>query len=117
MADAEDRLGVSERQIHRYLSGETPPPKLIDEKVREIAGARSADRPEPEFRFIDLFAGIGGLRLGFEAIGPADTDDPALFVGEAEGSVAVAVPLDDGVRSDYYLPLTRYVLNRACLSQ
>ena len=69
MSDAEDRLGVSERQIHRYLSGETPPPKLIDEKVREIAGARSADRPEPAFRFIDLFAGIGGLRLGFEAIG------------------------------------------------
>lgn len=69
MSDAEQRLGVSERQIHRYLSGETPPPKLVDEKVREIAAARSADRPAPAFRFIDLFAGIGGLRLGFEAIG------------------------------------------------
>lgn len=69
MTEAEQRLGVSERQIHRYLSGECPPPKLVDEKVREIAGARGADRPEPAFRFIDLFAGIGGLRLGFEAIG------------------------------------------------
>lgn len=67
--EAEQRLGVSERQIHRYLSGECKPPKLVDEKVREIASARSADRPEPAFRFIDLFAGIGGLRLGFEAIG------------------------------------------------
>ena len=42
---------------------------------------------------------------------------PALFVGEAEGRVSVVVPLDDAVRSDYYRPLTRYVLNRACLSQ
>jgi DNA (cytosine-5)-methyltransferase 1 len=69
MTEAEHRLGVSERQIHRYLSGECPPPKLVDEKVREIAAARSVDRPAPAFRFIDLFAGIGGLRLGFEAIG------------------------------------------------
>ncbi|QNP70978.1 phosphatase [Streptomyces roseirectus] len=59
----------------------------------------------------------GAGQLGFEAIGPADTDDPAVFVGEAEGVVSVAVPVDDGARSDYYLPLTRYVLNRACLSQ
>ncbi|WP_274561234.1 phosphatase [Streptomyces spiramyceticus] len=59
----------------------------------------------------------GAGQLGFEAIGLADTDDPALFVGEAEGRVSVAVPLDDAVRSDYYRPLTRYVLNRACLSR
>ncbi|WP_031098285.1 phosphatase [Streptomyces sp. NRRL S-15] len=59
----------------------------------------------------------GAGQLGIEAIGLADTDDPALFVGEAEGRVSVAVPLDDGVRPDYYRPLTRYVLNRARLSQ
>ncbi|MER5951311.1 phosphatase [Streptomyces sp. NPDC001904] len=59
----------------------------------------------------------GAGQLGFDAIGLADTDDPALFVGEAEGQVSVVVPLDDAVRSDYYRPLTRYVLNRACLSQ
>ena len=69
VAEAEERLGISERQIHRYLAGECPVPKLVHEKVREIAKARSADRPEPAFRFIDLFAGIGGLRLGYEAIG------------------------------------------------
>ena len=44
-------------------------------------------------------------------------NDPAPFVGEAEGAVSLVVPLEDGARSDYYLPLTRYVLNRACLSQ
>jgi hypothetical protein len=50
-------------------------------------------------------------------MGLADTDDPALFVGQAEGRVSVVVPLDDAVRAAYYRPLTRYVLNRACLSQ
>lgn len=69
MAEAEERLGVTERHIRRYIAGETAPPKLVDEKVREIADARNDNRPAPAFRFIDLFAGIGGLRLGFEAIG------------------------------------------------
>ncbi|MFF3751392.1 phosphatase [Streptomyces sp. NPDC002018] len=59
----------------------------------------------------------GAGQLGIEAIGLAAADDPALFVGEAEGRVSVAVPLDDAVLSAHYLPLTRYVLNRACLSQ
>ncbi|GAA2357535.1 phosphatase [Streptomyces cuspidosporus] len=59
----------------------------------------------------------GAGQLGFEAIGLADADDPAPFVGQAEGRVSVAVPLDDAVRSAYYRPITRYVLNRACLSQ
>lgn len=69
MAEAEVRLGVTERHIRRYIAGETSPPKLVEEKVREIAAARNDNRAEPTFRFIDLFAGIGGLRLGFEAIG------------------------------------------------
>lgn len=73
--------------------------------------------PLPELVIGDHGWVCGAGQLGFEAIGPADTDDPALFVGEAEGSVSVAVPLDDAVRSEYYRPLTRYVLNRACLSR
>ncbi|GAA2963041.1 MULTISPECIES: phosphatase [Streptomyces] len=59
----------------------------------------------------------GAGQLGIEAIGLADTDDPALFVGEAEGRVSVAVPLDDGVPAEHYRPLARYVLNRARLSR
>ncbi|MEU5092636.1 phosphatase [Streptomyces sp. NPDC021356] len=58
----------------------------------------------------------GAGQLGFEAMGLADTDDPAPFVGQAEGRVSVVVPLDDGVRAAYYRPLIRYVLNRAGLS-
>lgn len=82
-----------------------------------LAAAAEAGGPLPELVVGDHGWVCGAGQLGFEAIGLADTDDPALFVGETEGLVSVAVPLDDGVRSDYYRPLTRYVLNRACLSQ
>ncbi|MEV7285653.1 phosphatase [Streptomyces sp. NPDC093252] len=82
-----------------------------------LAALAEAGGPLPELVIGDHGWVCGAGQLGFEAIGLGDTDDPALFVGEAEGRVSVAVPLDDGVRSDYYLPLTRYVLNRACLSQ
>ncbi|WND35961.1 phosphatase [Streptomyces sp. BB1-1-1] len=82
-----------------------------------LAAAADAGGPLPELVIGDHGWVCGAGQLGFEAIGPADTDDPALFVGEAEGFVSVVVPLDDAVRSEYYRPLTRYVLNRACLSR
>jgi hypothetical protein len=86
--------------------------------VRVALGAAAEEgRPLPDLVIGDHGWVCGAGQLGFEAIGLADTDDPALFVGEAEGAVSVVVPLDDGVRSGYYRPLTRYVLNRACLSQ
>ncbi len=82
-----------------------------------LAAAAEAGGPVPELVIGDHGWVCGAGQLGFEAIGLADTDDPALFVGEAEGVVSLVVPLDDAVRSAYYRPLTRYVLNRACLSQ
>ncbi|MEU9232267.1 phosphatase [Streptomyces subrutilus] len=85
--------------------------------VRLALGALAeAGGPLPELVVGDHGWVCGAGQLGVEAIGLADTDDPALFVGEAEGRVAVAVPIDDAVRADYYRPLTRYVLNRASLS-
>ncbi|MGC5343447.1 phosphatase [Streptomyces sp. DT24] len=82
-----------------------------------LEGIAEAGDPLPELVIGDHGWVCGAGQLGIEAIGLADTDDPALFVGEAEGRVSVVVPLDDGVRSDYYRPLTRYVLNRAFLSR
>ncbi|WP_405491693.1 phosphatase [Streptomyces sp. NBC_00096] len=85
--------------------------------VRIALGALAeSGGPLPELVIGDHGWVCGAGQLGVEAIGLADTDDPALFVGEAEGRVSVAVPLDDAVRADYYRPLTRYVLNRASLS-
>lgn len=82
-----------------------------------LEAAAAAGGPLPDLVIGDHGWVCGAGQLGFEAIGLADTDDPALFVGQAEGVVSVVVPVDDAVRSDYYRPLTRYVLNRACLSQ
>ncbi|MCB5911357.1 phosphatase [Streptomyces pinistramenti] len=80
-----------------------------------LAAAADAVGPLPELVIGDHGWVCGAGQLGFEAIGLADTDDPALFVGQAEGRVSAVVPLDDAVRSALYRPLTRYVLNQANL--
>ncbi|MEW1718362.1 phosphatase [Streptomyces sp. NPDC093109] len=82
-----------------------------------LDGLAASGDPLPKLVVGDHGWVCGAGQLGIEAIGLADTDDPALFVGEAEGRVSVAVPLDDAARAAYYRPLARYVLNRACLSQ
>lgn len=69
LEEAEAELGVSTRQLRRYIADEAVAPKLVQERVEQIAARRIGTRPPAKFRFIDLFAGIGGLRLGFEAIG------------------------------------------------
>jgi hypothetical protein len=61
------------------------------------------------------WAGAAG-QAGVDAVGFADCNDPALFVGEAEGRVLVSVPLDDNVAPHLYAPLTAYLLDRAGLS-
>ncbi len=55
------------------------------------------------------YAGAAG-QAGVDAIGFADCNDPALFIGEALDKVIVAVPLDDGVLPQLYTPLTKYLL-------
>lgn len=65
-----ETLGQSTRQIKRYIAGDCSVPKLVADKMRELARARAPEvNNDPSFRFIDLFAGIGGMRIGFEAIG------------------------------------------------
>jgi hypothetical protein len=56
------------------------------------------------------WAGAAG-EAGIETVGFADSNDPALFVGEAEGKIAAAVPLDDNVLPRYYRPLTNYLMD------
>ena len=59
----------------------------------------------------------GAGRLGLRSVGLADSNDPAVFVAEAEGQVEAAIPLDDGVRADCYRMLSAYVLQQAGMSQ
>ncbi|WP_326690189.1 MULTISPECIES: phosphatase [unclassified Streptomyces] len=54
---------------------------------------------------------------GLTAVGFADCNDPALFLGEAEGTLEVAVPLDDHVVDPrFYEPMTAYLLEAAGLA-
>lgn len=62
-------LSVSDRTIARYASGTGRPTPLAMRVLGDAArSALTVPRPV-SFRFVDLFAGIGGLRIGFQAIG------------------------------------------------
>ncbi|MEK2471739.1 phosphatase [Streptomyces noursei] len=85
--------------------------------VRTALGVAAASAgPLPGLVIGDHGWVCGAGQLGIEAIGLADADDPAPFVGRAEGRLSAVVPLDDAVRSTHYRPLIRYILNRAHLS-
>ncbi|MFB5191710.1 DNA (cytosine-5-)-methyltransferase [Alicyclobacillus fastidiosus] len=64
-------LGVSERTVYRLDKGENEPDALRLAEMRLLSGMpyQKSEDEKPLFRFIDLFAGIGGLRRGFESIG------------------------------------------------
>ena len=63
-------LEVQPRTVRRWENGETRPKKAYVDVLRYRLEFR---KPNPEmpktFRFIDLFAGIGGMRRGFESAG------------------------------------------------
>lgn len=68
MQQTADLLGCSTSTVYRWENGEVEP--RPDALTTLDSAARRATGPErPAFRFIDLFAGIGGLRRGFDAIG------------------------------------------------
>lgn len=74
-------------------------------------------RPLPDLVVADHGWAGYAAQHGVDAVGYADSNDPALFVGEAEGTVQVTVPLDDHVVSPrYYDPMTAYLLSEAGLS-
>jgi hypothetical protein len=81
-----------------------------------LADLDAAGAARPDLVVADHgWAGAAG-QAGIDAVGFADCNDPALFVGEAEGRVLVSVPLDDNVAPHLYAPLTAYLLARARLA-
>ena len=86
--------------------------------MREILDALPREEEAlPDLVFADHgWAGCAGQR-GIDTIGFADCNDPALFLAEAEGTLAVTVPLDDHVVNPrYYEPMTAYLLAAAGLT-
>lgn len=69
--DLAEFLGCDLSTLYRWIREAPPPGKPVVEAVRQLAASRRAPQTQgaPTFRFIDLFAGIGGMRLGVEAAG------------------------------------------------
>lgn len=68
-AEAASLLSVSDRTVARYANGTGQPSPLALRVLKEAAMSASEGPRPVSFRFIDLFAGIGGLRIGFQGIG------------------------------------------------
>lgn len=66
-----DHVGKDVKTVRRWEKGETPCPAMLEAALRELMRTPAANRASeaPRFRFVDLFAGIGGIRMGFEAHG------------------------------------------------
>jgi DNA (cytosine-5)-methyltransferase 1 len=63
-------VGYSLATLYRWERGEAPPRQAALAVLEDLArGQGAADAGKPAFRFIDLFAGIGGIRRGFEPLG------------------------------------------------
>lgn len=60
--------GYSPRQIYRWEAGDGTPREAVIGLLRAMAAVPQSPS-QGRFTFIDLFAGIGGLRRGFDAVG------------------------------------------------
>lgn len=73
--EAADELGYCPSTVYRWERGETAPKIAVYKALEIIAkyqgdtSTLAASSDKIKFRFIDLFAGIGGLRIGFQGIG------------------------------------------------
>ena len=65
-----DYVGKDIKTVRRWEKGETPCPAILEPALREmLRTTRLQEITDPDFTFIDLFAGVGGIRMGFEAHG------------------------------------------------
>ena len=65
------RVGFSVSTLYRWERGDAAPRQAAVFMLQELVRNHhpEADKKKAAFRFVDLFAGIGGLRRGFEPLG------------------------------------------------
>lgn len=93
-------LGFSLRTLYRWERGESVPRRaalhMLEELVRK---PQPAVTDAPSFTFVDLFAGIGGLRRGFQPLG-----GKCLFTSEwdkwAQLTYRANYPVDHDIAGD-----------------
>lgn len=61
-------LGVDAITIKRWEQGAQPSARNV-ESLERVLGSGGSDAPSSTLRTVDLFAGIGGIRLSFERLG------------------------------------------------
>ena len=64
---AAEKFGYTQRTVYRWENGESRPRKAVLDSLYAQKGETAP--PKYKFEFIDLFAGIGGLRRGFDDLG------------------------------------------------
>lgn len=65
-----EHLKIGSRTVKRWEAGDTSPqPYALDVLKKMLLPTARETSSSHEFTFIDLFAGIGGIRMGFEAHG------------------------------------------------
>lgn len=69
-AELASRIGTNRRSVERWIRGDSKMPPYLDAALTQIFGVPPIDATRPKagvLTFIDLFAGIGGIRLGLES--------------------------------------------------
>lgn len=97
--DLATHFGVTDRTLRRWKAGEVTPPQHVVSELQRLLDFGPVITGKGAFKFIDLFAGVGGIRLAFEAVGgvcvfTSEWDDYALK------TYAANFPLDHELNGD-----------------